>query len=125
MPGRCSRSLEERLRGLFDRPSTRDLVGGLARLIHELVLELRPLAILLAGSLARGEFVRGMSDIDLLVVSPSVRGLRLDERIRLAYRAWPFRRAADIILLTPEEFERALEHSVVLRDARRYWVRLL
>jgi len=78
----------------------------------------------LFGSVARGESLDA-SDIDLLVVSPSVRGLRLDERISLAYRAWPFKRAADIILLTPEEFERALEHSVVLRDARRYWVRLL
>ncbi len=82
MPGRCSRSLEERLRGLLDRPSTRDLVGGLARLIHELVLELRPLAILLAGSLARGEFVRGMSDIDLLILVERPPGKW--ERFRLA-----------------------------------------
>ncbi|RLI12552.1 nucleotidyltransferase domain-containing protein, partial [Candidatus Bathyarchaeota archaeon] len=73
----------------------------------------------LFGSVARGDSL-DVSDIDLLVVSPSVRGLRRDERMSLAYRAWRFRKAADIIILTPEEFERALERSVVLRDARRY-----
>jgi len=78
----------------------------------------------LFGSIARGDSL-DVSDIDLLVVSPSVRGLRKDERIRLAYRAWRFSKAADIFLLTPEGFERALEHSVVLRDASRYWIKVL
>jgi len=78
----------------------------------------------LFGSIARGDSL-DVSDIDLLVVSPSVRGLRRDERISLAYRAWRFSKAADIFLLTPEEFERALKHSVVLRDARRYWIKVL
>ena len=83
MPGGCSRSLEQRLRELLDKPSTRDLARGLAKLVHELVLGLRPLAILLAGSLARGEFVRGMSDIDLLVLVDRPPGKW--ERFRLAH----------------------------------------
>ena len=78
----------------------------------------------LFGSIARGDSL-DVSDIDLLVVSPSVRGLSRDERISLAYRAWRFKRAADIILLTPEEFRRALERSVVLKDASRYWIKVL
>jgi len=78
----------------------------------------------LFGSIARGDSL-DVSDIDLLVVSPSVHGLRKDERISLAHRAWRFEKAADIFLLTPEEFKRALEHSVVLRDASRYWIKIL
>ena len=83
MPGRFSRSLERRLRELLNKPSTRDLTSGLAKLVHELVLGLRPLAILLAGSLARGELVRGMSDIDLLVLVDRPPGKW--ERFRLAH----------------------------------------
>ena len=82
MPGRCSPSLEQRLRELLDRPATRDLADGLAELVRELVAELRPLAVLLAGSLARGEFVRGMSDVDLLVLVERPPGKW--ERFRLA-----------------------------------------
>ena len=77
----------------------------------------------LFGSIARGDSL-DTSDIDLLVVSPSVRGMRPDERRHLAYSVWRARRAADIIVLTPEELEEALEKSVVLRDASKYWVRV-
>ncbi len=75
------------------------------------------------GSVARGDSL-DTSDIDILVVSPSVEGMRPDERRRIAYSAWRGRRAADIILLTPEELERALKESAILRDASKYWVRV-
>lgn len=35
-------------------------------LVEELVGEYRPVAIILAGSLAQGRFVRGLSDVDIL-----------------------------------------------------------
>ena len=54
---------------LLDKPATRDLLEGFSALVEELISSLRPLAILVAGSLARGRFVRGMSDIDLLVLT--------------------------------------------------------
>jgi len=53
---------------LLSRPNVRDLYEGLRGLIAELIKALSPMAILITGSLARGEFVRGMSDIDLLVL---------------------------------------------------------
>jgi len=56
--------LGEVLRG----SSAEDLLEPLASLLEKLVAELRPVKVLVAGSLARGEFVRGLSDIDVLVV---------------------------------------------------------
>ena len=44
------------------------LYEGLVGLLEELVERYRPLAVIVAGSLARGEFVYGLSDIDVLVV---------------------------------------------------------
>jgi len=78
----------------------------------------------LFGSLARGDSL-DTSDLDLLIVSPSVENLAPDERRHLAYSVWKGRRAADIIILTPGELEEALRRSVILRDASRYWVRVL
>lgn len=59
---------ENRLRRLLDRPNLEDLYEGLRNLVEELAASLDPVAVVVAGSLARGEFVRGMSDIDLLVL---------------------------------------------------------
>jgi len=63
-----SSSLRGRLREVLRGSSAEDLTEPLAKLVEELVAELRPVKVVLAGSLARGEFVRGLSDVDLLVV---------------------------------------------------------
>ncbi len=57
------------MKKLFDKPGTRDLEEEFLALLDELVEEYSPLAIFLTGSLAKGEFVRGMSDIDLLLIT--------------------------------------------------------
>ncbi|MCC6018552.1 MAG: nucleotidyltransferase domain-containing protein [Candidatus Verstraetearchaeota archaeon] len=51
----------------------RDLTEDLKELINELVREFKPLKIILTGSLARGRFVRGLSDIDILVIVDEVK----------------------------------------------------
>jgi len=56
------------LRALLSRPNVRDLYDGLRGLLDKLIADLEPLAVMIAGSLARGTFVRGMSDIDVLVI---------------------------------------------------------
>lgn len=61
-------SLRERLGEVLRGSSAEDLLEPLASLLEKLVAELRPVKVLVAGSLARGEFVRGLSDIDVLVV---------------------------------------------------------
>ncbi|MEM4971771.1 MAG: nucleotidyltransferase domain-containing protein, partial [Sulfolobales archaeon] len=60
--------LRRRLKEILDRDNIRDLIDVLEGLVEELVSRYRPVRIILAGSLAEGRFVRGLSDIDLLVV---------------------------------------------------------
>ena len=59
--------LEEELRRILSKESVKDLEQPLRQLIARLVEEFKPLKIIIAGSLARGEFVRGLSDIDILI----------------------------------------------------------
>ncbi len=68
MPGRCWNMLRRQLREILNRDGIRDLIDDLEKLVEELVNRYRPLRIILTGSLAGGRFVRGLSDIDLLVV---------------------------------------------------------
>lgn len=78
----------------------------------------------LFGSTARGERLEE-SDVDLVVVADEFEGMPLSERIRCVYSLWPLEElSADILPLGPREFEHKKEHSVVLRDAKRYWVRV-
>ncbi len=78
----------------------------------------------LFGSYARGDWLRE-SDVDLVVVSPDFRGMGFAERLDLVNGlAWRLRLRPhlEVIPLTPEELERG---NVVVRDAKRYWIRLL
>ena len=45
-----------------------DIIDGLKNLVEEIVRAFDPLSVIIAGSLAEGRFVRGLSDLDLLVV---------------------------------------------------------
>lgn len=56
------------LRRILDKENVRDLVEDLEKLVEELVNRYKPSKIIIAGSLAEGRFVRGLSDIDVLVV---------------------------------------------------------
>ena len=81
-------------------------------------------AVYLFGSTARGERL-DTSDVDLLIVSPSVEGMWVDERIRIAYRIWRYSGlTAHIFLLTPNEFKQRVNESVALRNAQKYWIRI-
>jgi len=62
--------LEERLRGIV---KDREILEGLSAIIRELVERFHPISVIIAGSLAEGRFVKGLSDIDILVVVERVR----------------------------------------------------
>jgi len=66
----CSSSLERRLREIVD---DLEILEGLCGIITEFIERFRPLSVIVAGSLARRQFVKGMSDIDLLVVVEKVK----------------------------------------------------
>lgn len=62
-------------RSLKEIPSNnylKDLIEDLERLIDKLIDCYKPLRIILAGSLAKGKFVRGLSDIDLLIITSNI-----------------------------------------------------
>jgi tRNA nucleotidyltransferase (CCA-adding enzyme) len=65
MRGGLSNMLEVKLKEIIkNNPSIMDLEKDLKMLINEIIEKIKPKAIILAGSLAKGKFVRGMSDID-------------------------------------------------------------
>lgn len=80
-------------------------------------------AVYLAGSYARGDWLRD-SDLDLIVVSPRFRWLKLHERYALVRDLLPLDMSADLLLYTPEEFERARRKSAILQDMLEYAVPL-
>jgi predicted nucleotidyltransferase len=95
--------LRERLREILRGTSAEDLEGPLEELIGELVGKLDPVAVVVAGSLAKGRFVRGLSDVDILVVVD--RPVRNEERFSLA----PLGGAdAEITVVSLDELERAV-----------------
>ena len=79
------------------------------------------------GSRVRGDWLK-TSDIDVVIVSEDFRGMSFLERLDLVERVqWEEGISPHIeaIPLTPEELRERIERSAVLRDASRYWKRLL
>ena len=54
---------------LDDNPILRDIIEDFEKLINELIMKYRPISIIIGGSLAKSKFVRGLSDIDILIVT--------------------------------------------------------
>ncbi len=79
--------------------------------------------IYLFGSFVRGDWLVD-SDIDLVVVSPGLRGVPWHERYPLLRRMMPPDIPTDILAYTPEEFEEVRRRSVIIMDAESYWVEL-
>ena len=95
--------LRERLREILRGTSAEDLEEPLEELIGELVGKLDPVAVVVAGSLAKGRFVRGLSDVDILVIVD--RPVRNEERFSLA----PLGGAdAEITVASLDELKRAV-----------------
>lgn len=81
----------------------------------------------LFGSYVKGTWLKS-SDIDLVIVSRDFKELKFLERLELLYGIqWrnnitPF---IEVIPLTPEEFIERRDRSAVLRDAKKYWIRVI
>lgn len=80
----------------------RDLTEDLKKLINELVREFKPLKIILTGSLAKERFVRGLSDIDILVIVDKV---TLEDRFLLKTIKDV---NVEITIVSKDEFENAI-----------------
>ncbi len=81
----------------------------------------------LFGSYVKGTWLKN-SDIDLVVVSNDFEGLSFMQRLELLYKIqWEhkIRPFIEVIPLTPKEFQEKLMNSFVLRDAKKYWIKII
>ena len=79
--------------------------------------------VYLFGSRARGDYKLD-SDVDLILVSRDWRG-RVSERMGALYRIWCGDLDATLIPLTPEELKKKIKESITIRDAARYWIKII
>jgi len=80
----------------------------------------------LFGSYAKGTWLK-TSDIDLIIISEDFQGLSMNQRLELLYsEQWKYKISPfiEIIPLTPKEFQEKKRDSVVIRDAKKYWIKI-
>ncbi len=85
--------------------------------VDQLAAKFRPERIILFGSQARGD-ADSNSDVDLLIIT-SISGSRRQMMIKMDRALRGFGLARDIVILTPEEFERDKDISGTI--ARPAW----
>ena len=110
-------------RGLKGLRLPRHVADALEGFISRAARELGDVEVYLFGSYARGDWLRD-SDLDLIVVSRRFKGMDVGERYRVVRSLLPDSISVEILAYTPEEFRRARERSVIIRDAAEYWIRL-
>ena len=102
--------------------------GSVREVLKEFLARVRDVLgeaeVYLFGSYARGDWLYD-SDLDLVVVSPRFRGLDLGKRHVMVRDLISSKVSVELLLYTPEEFERVRRRSTIIRDAMKYWVRLL
>ena len=94
--------------------------GGDIEEINEFIAkvkkEFKPEAIILFGSRARGEELKG-SDYDLIVISEKFQGVPFLERLFKLYELWDLDRGADILAYTLKEFEEKKREIGIIQKA--------
>jgi len=97
--------------------------AALKRFINELKKLDRGCEVYLFGSYARGDWL-AESDLDLIIVSSTFKGLDLGKRYLKVRRLLPDWVSAELLLYTPAEFQEAKERSMIVKDAMEHWVKL-
>lgn len=85
------------------------------RIVARLV-EMGAQRVIIFGSRARGDH-RPDSDFDLIVVLPDDESIRYGKRLARLYEALVPTIAIDILVYTPDEFERLLRERAFVRQA--------
>ncbi len=102
------------------------VAGQLERVIEEVRDLLRRLDLpeaIVFGSRVTGDYL-DTSDVDLILISPRFRGVRVRERAEQVHRCWQGAEELEALPYTPEEFERAREDSGVIQAALRHGLRV-
>jgi len=80
--------------------------------------------IYLFGSYARGDWLND-SDLDLIVISNKFKNMSLEKRYRIVRSLLPTNISVELLLYTPEEFEKIKKKSIIIKDAMEYWIEIL
>lgn len=80
--------------------------------------------VYLFGSYARGDYLKS-SDIDLVVVSDDWENIPFLKRLDIVNKAIWTERLGNVEVIPATTKEVNEKNSVILRDAARYWVRIL
>ncbi|MEM0484948.1 MAG: nucleotidyltransferase domain-containing protein [Pyrobaculum sp.] len=103
-----------------------EIVDEILRLVEGLRREgVEVVAVYLFGSWARGDWLHD-SDVDVVIVSPTFRGMPWLRRLEIIARVearLDLKHGFDVLPYAPEELAEA--RSAVLRDAMRYWKRIV
>jgi len=97
--------------------------AALKRLVNGLKELDRECEAYLFGSYARGDWL-AESDIDLIIVSSTFKGLDLGKRYLKVRSLLPDKLSTELLLYTPAEFQRAKKRSMIIKDAMKHWVKL-
>jgi len=89
------------------KKALRTVQGKMDEIVHRIVERFDPERIILFGSHAQGN-AQSDSDLDFLVVMP-VHGSKREKAIEIGVALHGIRVAKDIVVSTPEEFERRKE----------------
>ena len=84
--------------------------------LPKIIEEFHPKRIILFGSRIKGE-AREESDLDVIVVAETFRGIPFLRRMPLVVRKSKFPKHVDYICYFPEEFDRVKKTSSVVMDA--------
>ena len=107
--------------------------GQLKLLVQDLVEEVQPDVVVLHGSVAKGTYIPGLSDIDLLIVSGEYKAVDAKDRfVRLLELAQRRGLPVEAFGYTPEEFLNMVEnlnfyvldvlyYGVPLHDRAGFW----
>lgn len=81
-------------------------------------------AVYLFGSYAKGDWLK-TSDIDLVVVSDDFCKIKFSERLDLVNKIIWERGLGNVEILPFTSLEIEKSESTVLRDAKKYWIRII
>lgn len=100
--------------------------GLLRRVSGKLAKQLEPLdpeLVVIFGSLARGKFVVGLSDVDVLIVSRKFERVPILERVPLALQHLDLDLPVDVFCYTPDElFSEIKRMNFLVIDAIEYGI---
>ena len=117
--------LRGRLAEILRRVNAINLLDNLEKIVRELVEQYKPLKILVTGSLAKGKFVQGLSDIDILVIVEHKPGkherfqLKAVENIDVEITVFSMKEVKEAIKHGNQFITEAMKEGITIYEAKK------